>query len=93
MFEASESAPAGYSIRRLMEYKVGEDQTISEDDIANIAQIRFARCRNYVAEADQERLRFAIQVAGSQWGKTATADEIIAAIEGAGFQITRAKTL
>jgi hypothetical protein len=35
--------PDDISMRRLTEYKVGEDQTISDDDIANIAQIRALR--------------------------------------------------
>jgi hypothetical protein len=89
MSEASESTPTGYSIRPLTEYKVAEDQTISDDDIANIAQIRFAEQRKWQVEMDRELLRLALSLAGRQWGQAPTADEIIASIEGAGFQITK----
>ena len=53
------------------------------------AQRRFRKARSYEKSLDYERIRDTLYVAGSGWGTAPTPDEILSALDIAGFKIVR----
>jgi hypothetical protein len=96
MSEASRSAAwswwpnlKGLKVGAIVRIKSPSPQSLSEQELLAEAQYRFAVSKIYAEQIDREILCTALQFAGGRWDKPPTPDEIIAAIEAAGFQITR----
>lgn len=50
---------------------------------------RFRRCNKFIKEIDRQHLLDAIATAGTQWGIPASPQEILEAIDIAGFKVVR----
>lgn len=59
------------------------------DIIVAEAKRRFKSCAKYERSLDKDRIKEAIYSAGSFWDRNPTAEQIIAALDAAGFKIVR----
>jgi hypothetical protein len=60
-----------------------------DEAMLGVLRLRVRQCGKWAKEIHRRRLKDAIETAGDQWGKPATFEQIMAAIDIAGFRIVR----
>jgi hypothetical protein len=68
---------------------MADPMEVSDIEIIREARKRFAICRRLVREQDRELIRDIIWHAGSQWGVAPSPEQIVEALNVAGFIIVR----